>query len=468
MIRAPGRFTVRSTPLKLTGILLTVFLLASTISFSTAYLVIRANYDAVVKDNLAQTIDSYAAIVDPDDLVERLTQDAASERPEVQILQFIPDDGPRIANVGSLPPVAGLTLLMEAQIEGLGKPLADSYLATSARLPSGMLTVALSHEHVVEMGEIFLMALLIGLLPTIVLSSLSGFLFARRAKQRIDTIQRVLLDLTGGQLSARVPDADADLEDLSRISLAVNRMAATQEALIASMRQVTTDIAHDLRTPIQHVALILEEITLKTALSDGQEALLARARAETGAIVSTFQSLLQLAQLEGGAVRDRFAPIDLEAVARDVVEFMEAAGEETAHIIGIVVEGPGPFIVRGARDLLTQLLANLIGNSMIHVPGGGRITVTLSRQAGSVQLCVADDGPGIPEAERASVLRRHYRLEQSRTTKGNGLGLSIVAAICDAHGAGLVLEDNAPGLLVLMLFPAGDPPDAPDGTSVRS
>ena len=464
MSPARGRFAIRSTPLKLTGILLTVFLLASTISFSTAYLVIRANYEKTLRDTLAQAVDSYRAMTDDTDLRERLAQDVTTSRSESQLLQYVPDDGARIANVASMPEVPAFTVLREDRIDGSDGALSDSYLATSVRLPSGTLTIADSREHVVEMGEIFVLALLMGLLPTTVLSALAGWLFAARARRRIGTIQRTLVDLTGGQLSARVPDADADLEDLSRISLAVNRMAATQEALIASMRQVTTDIAHDLRTPIQHVALILEEITLKTALSDGQEALLTRARTETAGIVSTFQSLLQLAQLESGAVRDRFAPIDLEAVARDVVEFMEAGGEETAHLVGIAVEGPGPFTVRGARDLLAQLLANLIGNGLMHVPAGGRITVRLSRQAGSVQLCVADDGPGIPEAERKAVLRRHYRLEQSRTTKGNGLGLSIVAAICDLHGADLTLEDNAPGLRVRMLFP----PDASDGDSGTS
>lgn len=231
-------------------------------------------------------------------------------------------------------------------------------------------------------------------------------------------------------------------------------MAASQEALIGSMRQVSADIAHDLKTPIQRVAVILDEITRKTTLSAGQDELLDQALAETERIVKAFQALLELAQIEGGAVRDRFAPVDLQEVAAAVADFLGAEAEERGFPFHYTVADAGPFTVSGDRHLLGQVLANLIGNALRHTPTGSAITVSLSRADDRVMLCVADTGPGIPVAEREKVLRRLYRMEQSRTTEGNGLGLSLVAAICNLHGAEFSLEDNAPGLRVRVVFPA--------------
>ena len=230
-------------------------------------------------------------------------------------------------------------------------------------------------------------------------------------------------------------------------------MATSQEALIASMRQVSADIAHDLKTPIQRVAVILDEIRRKTQLSLGQNELLDQALSETDSIVKTFQALLQLAQIEGGAVRDRFVATDFGEVVADVVDFLGAEAEEKGYRLDFSVAGPAPFRVNGDRHLLTLVLANLIENALRHTPAGTTIRVELSRSQGRVVLCVADNGPGIPADEREKVLRRLYRLEQSRTTEGNGLGLSLVSAIADLHGATLLLEDNHPGLKVRFQFP---------------
>ena len=444
---------VRSTPLRLTGILLSVFLLSSIASFTIAYLAMRENFDATLEDEISQTIEIYRAVETQEELLERLTEDAQATRPDFRVLQYLPDKGTRIANVEGFPPISGLTVIPEKAIEHEDREIADSYLAKSARIGRGQLIVAQTREQVVEMGEIFLTVLLIGLLPTITIASVAGLLIARSARRRIDNIQAVLLDLTGGQLTARVPDVESDQEDLSRISRAVNQLAASQEALISSMRQVTADIAHDLKTPIQRVAVILDQVMRKTKLSDGPDALLRQALDETDRIVGTFQALLQLAQIEGGAVRDRFMQTDLQAAAVDVVDLLRAEAEDEGYHIDLTMQRNGPFTVTGDRHLLTQVVANLVGNGLRHVPAGGSIRVDLSRKGQQVVLSVSDNGPGIPPKERENVLRRLYRLEHSRTTEGGGLGLSLVAAICDLHRASLTLEDNGPGLLVRVVFP---------------
>lgn len=444
---------IRSTPLRLTAVFLGIFVLSSAASFAAAYLVLRASFEAALEDEIDQTFDVYESIDDQAALIARLQADVQITDSELSILQYQPDRGRVIANVEAIPQVRDFTILDRRAIDEGHDDLSASYLARTERVGRGQLTVARTREQVLDMGEIILSVVLIGLLPTIVLATGAGALAARNARRRIDRIQATLGALTAGNMSARVPVAARDRDDLTAISTAVNTMATSQEALIASMRQVSADVAHDLKTPIQRVAVILAEIAEETPLIDRQKDLLAQALQETDRIVKTFQALLQLAQIEGGAVRDRFVPTDLQEVAEDVVDFLAADAEEKGYSLTLTLTGPGPFRVTGDRHLLSQVLANLIENGVRHTPSGSTLRVDLSRQNGQVVLCVTDDGPGIPVEERDKVLRRLYRLEQSRTTEGHGLGLSLVAAICKLHGAQLSLGDNQPGLAVRIVFP---------------
>lgn len=312
--------------------------------------------------------------------------------------------------------------------------------------------VAQTREQIIEMGEIMLSVVLIGLLPTLLFASVAGAFVARKARRKIAGIQTTLVALTGGQMAARVPVAATATDDLSDISKAVNTMATSQEALMASMRQVSADIAHDLKTPIQRVAVILDQISATTDLSDGQDVLLGQARDETDRIVKTFQALLQPAQIEGGAVRDRLAPTDLQRVTSDVFEFLEVEAESLGYTLDLQMSGDGPYVVKGDRHLLSQVIGNLIQNALRHTPVGSHVVVALAKSAGRITLCVADNGAGIPADQRDKVLQRLYRMEKSRTTDGNGLGLSLVVAICALHDAELTLWDNKPGLRVTVAF----------------
>ncbi len=453
-MRVTGPLTaIRSTPLRLTAILLAIFVVAASIAFAVAYLVVKSELDNAIAQEIDQTVATYRAIGDQTDLLERLAEDVAATSPEIRILQYLPDSGPRIANVDGFPPLSGYGIVSEKVINHRDG-IADSYLAKSARVGRGQLIVAETRERVIEIGEVFVMVLLVGLLPTIGIAGAAGYIVARRARVKLDRIQAALSDLTAGQMAARVA-VNGTGDDLSMIGEAVNRMATAQEALLASMRQVSGDIAHDLKTPIQRVAVILDQIKRKTVLTDGQDALLDRALGETDRIVRTFQALLQLAQIEGGAARDRLIPTDLRHVVEGVVDFLGPDAEDKGFQLDLVTTEPGPFTVLGDGQLLGQVLANLIENALRHVPTGGKIRVALSMNAGGVVLEVADNGPGIPPDERDNVLRRLYRLERSRTTDGNGLGLALVAAVCDLHGAELSLNDNAPGLVVRIAFPKG-------------
>ncbi len=442
---------IRSTPLRLTAILLTIFTVAGAFCLAVAYNVTRAEIDATLDADLRQTFSTFRAVDETHELTELLSKAVANTDPEVRIVHYRPDQGPVISNVGRFPPVKGLTIVAQNTIVGDARGLAESYLARSARVGAGQLIIAQSRNQIVEMREVFVGVMLIGLLPALLIAGGAGWSVARTARRRIDAIEAALRDLTGGTLSARVSGIDGRADDLSGIGHSVNAMATAQEALVASMHQISSDIAHDLKTPIQRVAVVLDRMRTRTVLSDGQEDMLKTALDETDRIVRTFQALLQLAQIEGGAVRDRLAPVNLADVARDVVDFLEVEAE--GHGVALTVEAPEDAQIRGDRHLLSQILGNLITNAFVHAATHGPVTVAVKQCTNGTVLTVSDRGPGIPQEERLKVLRRLYRLERSRTTDGNGLGLSLVSAIADLHGATLTLEDNAPGLTVRLVFP---------------
>ena len=457
MIPAFGFNQVRSTPLRLTFLLLTIFAMAALACLAVAFEVTRTSIDAALAAELQQTINEYRGIQDSDDLRERLAEAAAKTDPDIRILFYVPDQGTAVSNVASFPPVSGVTIVADNSIRAKSGSVSDSYLALSARVGAGHLIVAQSREQVEEMGEIFLAVLFIGLLPALVIAGLAGLWVAKGARIKIDAIQHTLLELKSGTLSARLEGVEGRSDDLSGIGQEVNRMARAQEALVASIRQVSSDIAHDLKTPIQRVAVVLEQVMNKTTLTEGQEVLLSRAIGETERIVQTFQSLLQLAQIEGGAVRDRLHPVNLVEVSRDVVDFLEVEAEERGFALSLRVQPNVVACIKGDRHLLSQLIGNLVQNALTHVPKGGPVVVEVTGRGNETVLTVSDHGPGIPEKERGKVLQRLYRLDQSRTTEGNGLGLSLVSAISDLHGARLTLEDNMPGLRVRIIFPAVHP-----------
>ncbi|SLN55253.1 putative sensor histidine kinase TcrY [Aquimixticola soesokkakensis] len=456
----------RSTPMRVTMILVAIFVVASGASFASAYFVIRSTLDSAFASEIEQQVTLYQQLGTQAALEQRLASDIRTSDPELTLLQYQPDRGMTLANVAPIAPFHGTRVLSERALKGRRGDLADSYLARSLRVGAGQLIIAKSRAQVIEMGEIMLGVVLLGLLPSLAVAAVSGGFLARVSGRKIARIQTVLEQLTSGQMRARVPHAHPARDDLSQIGAAVNTMASAQEALIDSMRQVTADIAHDLKTPIQRVAVLLDRLERQSDLSAPQQALVGQAQDQTAQIVKTFQALLQLAQIEGGAVRERLTRTDLRQVTVDVVEFLEAEAEALGDRLSLDIAGAGPFEVAGDRHLLAQVLANLIENSMRHTPRGALISVTLRRiagaTAGQVELLVCDDGPGIPAGERDKVLRRLYRMEKSRTTEGNGLGLSLVAAICALHGAKLTLE-AAPngqgsakgrGLQVRILFAA--------------
>ena len=440
----------RSTPVRLAVFLMALFTCISLVSFGATYLLIRNSLYNSMREDLQQQMAGYNAAPSATALAALIANQGAVTDPSQRILTYLAPDGHVYGNAAlSRGPNGFLQLDLGKKTKGGLR----NYFGLAGDFFGGQLILAENRAPIIALGRTFLDVLLLSLLPTFAIVLGGGLWLARRTQARVDRITATLERLTSGDLSARV-DALPRADDLSTIGDGVNRMAARQEAATEALRQVSADIAHDLKTPIQRLALMLDQLAGQSGLSDGHAALADRAREEAGRIVATFQSLLQIAQIEGGSPKQRFEPVDLVEVARTFAEIYEPSADDNGQSLSVQLPD-APLTVPGDRGLLGQALANLLENALRHTPGGSAITVVVGQDNGRALIEVRDTGPGIPEEERANVLRRLYRLERSRTTPGNGLGLALVAAIAELHQAELTLGDAGPGLSVRLLFPAG-------------
>jgi len=287
-------------------------------------------------------------------------------------------------------------------------------------------------------------ALLWALVLTVGLGLPGGWLFGRGALRRIDAINRTTGRIMAGDLGERVPVRGSG-DELDRLAQNLNAMLDQIERLMAGMRRTGESIAHDLRTPLGRLRSRLEVALMEAGDEDALRAALADGLTECDRLLATFTALLRIAQAESGALREDFEPVPLAGLAHGVAELYEPAAEDKGLTLEVAADGDP--VACGSRQLLSQAVANLLDNAVKYTPPGGRVTLTVAPGAGGAgpRLTVADTGPGIPEAERGRVLQRFVRLEPSRSTPGNGLGLSLVDAVARLHGCRLDLVDTPPG-----------------------
>ena len=291
---------------------------------------------------------------------------------------------------------------------------------------------------------------------------IGGVFISRRMLSRVDRVSRTAQGIIAGDLARRIEISGSD-DEFDRLAENLNAMLDQIERLMTGMRLATDSIAHDLRGPLTRLKGRVE-MALRCPPEKGQDReALADVLAQTDAALVVFDTLLKIATAEARTDPADLEPVDIASLASDAAEFYEPVAEEKG--IALDVDTDGPARIRGQPQLLAQAIANLLDNAVKHTPAGGRITVTIANRGDGVDLAVADTGPGIPEADRERVLERFVRLEESRSSPGAGLGLSLVAAVAKLHDATVRLDDNDPGLRISVRFPAAPDTEGDNGAA---
>ena len=288
------------------------------------------------------------------------------------------------------------------------------------------------------------------------LAGMASVLVTRRTVGRIEAINATSRAIMQTGLGQRIPLRGSH-DEWDELATNLNSMLDRIETLMREVKQVTDNVAHDLRTPLARIRGRLEKACNRQKGEGNDQALIGDTLAELDAILRMFSALMRISQIEAQDRTNGFRHINLSEIASEVVELFDAAAEETG--VQLTIAGSQSVLIRGDRDLLFEAMANLVDNAIKHGRHPGQVTVEVKESGGNAVISVGDNGPGIPANEYAQVFKRFYRLERSRLTSGNGLGLSLVAAVAHLHGARIEIGDNAPGLKIELRF-SSPPSDA--------
>jgi signal transduction histidine kinase len=445
---------------------------------------VGVNLKALIEEQIAQTVAADIAGLSEQYAqggIRRLadTIDKRSRRPGAGLYLVTNSSGEAIAgNIQSLPPELRLRSgLVETFYQAPGGHEKHRALVRIFALPGGY-SVLVGHD--LEEGE-RLQGILAGALVTsltwlVIIGTLGGLFVASRVLNRVDAISAEAQSIVAGDLSGRLPLAGTG-DELDRLVQNVNAMLERIALLMAGLKEVTDNIAHDLKTPLTRLRGRAEQALRMAESPAAYRGALEKVLEESDRLIQIFDALLAIARAEAGAGREGMVDFDAAEVARDVGELYEPVAE--ARGMELRVRAPAGLVLHGSRELVGQALANLVDNAlkygargqgqagttrfleggMLGVPPGHfdakSIEIVVERRAGMIALCVADRGPGIPEQDRPRVLDRFVRLENARSRPGSGLGLSLAAAVARLHHGSLSLEDNKPGLRAVIALPAG-------------
>lgn len=289
-----------------------------------------------------------------------------------------------------------------------------------------------------------------GLALTILLGIVGGYLTSRHLLQRVEAMSRTARRILGGDMASRMKPSGTD-DEFDQLAASFNDMMDEIERLVDGIRTVSDNIAHDLRTPLNRLRSRIDLALLSPKDQGDYRRVLEETLAEADNLLATFNALLTIGAVETGQRTHSLTPLDPAPLLADVVELYDPLAEEKS--VALTCHADTGLCVAGDRHLLFQAMANLVDNALKYTPDGGAITVSVQSRGDGIAVIVTDSGPGIPAESRDRVFDRFVRLDSTRSTPGNGLGLSLVRAVAHLHAAKLVLADNAPGLRVEMIFP---------------
>ena len=457
---ASSRSFLRSTSFRLLAWYAAVFGASVAILFLIVYWITITAFDDQLSDSVEREVEVLVELYRSrgfGSLVRAIELRTAELRPPRRYYLLQDASGKRIAgNVPPMKPLEGERILPVSSLlaDRSAKPddPADAYpIVAHGRMldNGGFLLVGESRYRAVTAREAIVQALAWGIAITVLLAAAGGVALGVGFLRRIEEINRTTRFIMDGDLGQRVPASGAG-DEMDQLAVNLNAMLDRIQVLMESLKRVSDDIAHDLRTPLSRLRHQLE--AARGRMPAGGDPIIEQSIAEVDAILETFSALLRISQIEAGARRAAFSEVSLEQLASAVCEAYAPVAEDRGQQLKTQLANVLP--IHGDRELLTQMVANLIENSMRHCPANVDIVVGLEQEDGAPVLRVADTGPGIPAGEREKVFRRFYRLEASRTTPGSGLGLALVKAVADLHGASIEVSDNQPGLCVAVRFPA--------------
>ena len=431
------------------AVLYTLLFVASVLILGVVfYLIVQTSLDR----QIASRIDAEIALLyqeltfEGKDALVREVEERTKVSPALDYL-VLDADGSRLAgNLPSMPNTVGWTDLSERPSSRGDRP--RDLRVRNVALPQGLrLAVGDDLAAMENIRSALIEALVWSLLAVPLLSLAGGLALSFGFLRRVDAITRTADAIIGGDLKQRIPTRGTN-DNFDRLSEALNQMLDRIQALMDSLRQVSNDIAHSLKTPLGH----LRQKLRAARASDGLKCKKAidAAMADIENLLETFSALLRIAQIEAGTRRVGFGQVKVSSLLAHLAEAYTAAAEQEGKSISLNI---APKVTTwGDKALLTEMFSNLLDNALRHTPRGTNIEIVLGKNDSGTVAFVADDGPGVPAGDRDLIFRRFYRSECSAKTPGHGLGLSIAAAIADLHGITLSAEDNEPGLRVRVGF----------------
>ncbi|MFI5030867.1 MAG: sensor histidine kinase [Reyranellales bacterium] len=443
---------LRSATFRLTLIYAGLFVVSACVLFATVFVIATAAMQNDMQEvlrtealQLAEIDRRYGLL----GLAEQVTRRMSYRtRGPIYYLVQAPTQQVVVGNLPGMPPVEGVVDFVHDRDSAEPSDARAKLTGFGLTLPDGtFVLVAQDASRLIDMQHAIVRAFIWAGALTLLLATGGGVLLGGNFVRRIDTIGRTSRAIMEGDLSARIP-VRGNNDESDQLVVGLNAMLDRIQQLMDGLRQVSSDIAHDLRTPLGRLRQKLEDAREHASTTAEYQSATEDALTEADSLLEIFSALLRIAQIEAGAQKSGFTDVDLSELMHSIADAYEPSAEDSRHKLEVdVADG---VRMTGDRQLLAQLFSNLVENALTHTPDGSTVRLALYPKANGFEAEVADNGPGIPTEEREKVFDRFYRLDRSRTTKGSGLGLALVKAIATLHGLTLRLEDHHPGLAVFL------------------
>jgi len=433
-----------------------LYAVLSALVFALAYWFTQYEVEEWVLDQMrsdAQTLSEIYQDNGANALISRVDALAEVSFENARIFRLIETNGAVVSGnllAGFAGPVPNFVSAEDVELAGGSNDEVEGYWIREDRIGPYTLLQGSGDHIVAEILEALGLSLVIGYLAVVILGLLVGVRVGRMTEQRITAISQTLSSVSSGDLAARVPAAATARDDLSRVSVEINAMLDQIGRLLESQEQISNDIAHDMRTPLQHLRQRLEKLRDSPTIAPDD---VSASLEQTEEIIATFNALLRIAQIEAGDRRERFERMDLAEIIANVAEVFEPAAEDEGISLTTDVSDIALYVF-GDRGLLTQMLSNLVENAIKHCPAGTSVEISGRATSSAIILRVSDSGPGMSEPDRERIFQRFFRGEKSRSSPGNGLGLALVKAIADMHDTSMSVSDNEPGTAFEFKFPS--------------